>query len=74
MSAPAEEHHPSKKTLQQGSHPHMPLCFAIPSGQHACVQWVATGYRHRKMWRIRKPSNADIAFVAGNRFVVVLEG
>jgi len=40
MSAPAEEHHPSKKTLQQGSHPHMPLCFVVPSGEYACVQWV----------------------------------
>ena len=42
MSAPAEEHRPSKKTLQQGSHPHMPLCFAVPSGRHAGVQWVDT--------------------------------
>ena len=40
MSAPAEEHHPSKKTLQQGSHPHMPLCFVVPSGKHVCDLWV----------------------------------
>ena len=50
MSAPAEEHHPSKKTLQQGSHPHMPLCFAIPSGQHACVQWVEDGHLNIFKW------------------------
>ena len=36
MSAPAEEHHPSKKTLQQGSHPHMPLClWPLPADTHA---------------------------------------
>jgi hypothetical protein len=25
----------------------MPMCFAIPSGQHACVQWVAK--RHSRL-------------------------
>ena len=46
MSAPAEEHHPSKKTLQQGSHPHMPLCFVVPSGKHVCDLWVESGKAH----------------------------